>query len=407
MLNSPTVEKLRAMKLHGVLAAWEAQQQDPSSTSLAFDERLALLVDAEWLARENRRLARALLEAKLRPSHACLEALDYAARRGLERSQIRQLATCRWVAEHQAVIICGATGTGKSFFACALAHQACRQGYRALYWRTSRLFHELALARAAGTYPRLLARLARVDVLVLDDWGLVPIEDQQRQDLLEILEDRYGLRVHGDHQSARADALARLPGPSDLADAICDRILHHAHRIELKGESMRKVPGSRRRRHSRMSRQSPQPAPRASQAPSSARAAALFEQRRLPGRPPPRTYASCSKRSGHRARPRQKGGTVARPAQRRVAPSVAFAPFTIADPGVHDGAKRPFTLSEMRIIELDPRKRRSPRSDGAARGSVCKPGARSQDRVPDPSSVVQSERRWNTCVSVQFCSDHP
>jgi len=241
MLNSPTVEKLRAMKLHGILAAWEAQQQDPSCSSHPFDERLGLLIDAEWLARENRRLARALLEAKLRPSHACVEAIDYTARRGLERAQIRQLATCRWVAEHQALIIVGATGTGKSFIACALAHQACRHGYRALYWRTSRLFHELALARAAGTYPRLLTRLARIDVLVLDDWGLAPVDDQQRQDLLEILEDRYDLRsTIITSQLAPTLWYEYLAHPT-LADAICDRILHHAHRIELKGESMRKV----------------------------------------------------------------------------------------------------------------------------------------------------------------------
>jgi len=243
MLNSPTVEKLRAMKLQAMLAAWETQQQEPSSASLAFDERLALLIDAEWLARENRRLARALQEAKLRPSHACLEAVDYGPRRGLEKSQLRQLATCRWVAEHQAVLIYGACGTGKSFLACALAHQACRHGYRALYWRTSRLFHELTLARAAGTYPRLLARLARIDVLVLDDWGLAPIQDQERQDLLEILEDRYGLRSTV-MTSQLAPALWHdyVAHPT-LADAICDRILHHAHRIELTGESMRKVHG--------------------------------------------------------------------------------------------------------------------------------------------------------------------
>lgn len=241
MLNSPTVEKLRAMRMHGTLAAWEAQQQDPSSSALSFDERLGLLVDAEWLARENRRLARALLEAKLRPSHACLEALDYAARRGLERAQIRQLATCRWVAEHHAVLIVGATGTGKSFLACALAHQACRQGYRALYWRTSRLFHDLALARAAGTYPRLLARLARVDVLVLDDWGLAPVDDQQRQDLLEIFEDRYDLRSTVITSQLSPTRWHEYLAHPTLADAICDRILHHAYRIELKGESMRKV----------------------------------------------------------------------------------------------------------------------------------------------------------------------
>ena len=241
MHNSPTVEKLRAMKLHAMLAAWEAQQQDPSSASLTFDERLALLIDAEWLARENRRLARALQEAKLRPSHACLEAVDYGPRRGLDKSQLRQLATCRWVADHQAVLIYGACGTGKSFLACALAHQACRHGYRALYWRTSRLFHELTLARAAGTYPRLLARLARVDVLVLDDWGLAPIQDQERQDLLEILEDRYGLRSTVITSQLAPALWHDYVAHPTLADAICDRILHHAHRVELKGDSMRKV----------------------------------------------------------------------------------------------------------------------------------------------------------------------
>jgi DNA replication protein DnaC len=241
MLNSPTVEKLHALKLHALLAAWEAQHQDPSSSALAFDERLALLIDAEWLARENRRLARALQEAKLRPSHACLEAVDYAARRGLERSQLRQLATCRWVAEHQVVLVYGAAGTGKSFLACALAHQACRKGYRVLYWRASRLFHELILARAAGTYPRLLNRLARAEVLVLDDWGLAPVGDQERQDLLEILDDRYDLRATIITSQLAPALWHDYLGHPTLADAICDRILHHAHGIELKGESMRKV----------------------------------------------------------------------------------------------------------------------------------------------------------------------
>ena len=350
MLNSPTVEKLRAMKLYGVLAAWEAQQQDPSSTSLAFDERLALLVDAEWLARENRRLARALLEAKLRPSHACLEAIDYAARRGLERAQIRQLATCRWVAEHQAVLIIGATGTGKSFVACALAHQACRQGYRALYWRTSRLFHELALARAAGTYPRLLARLARIDVLVLDDWGLAPIEDQQRQDLLEILEDRYDLRSTViTSQLAPTRWHDYLAHPT-LADAICDRVLHHAHRIELKGESMRKVRpksaegGSLDADPVQQNGSTGFPGARsvgcetARSAPTSFQRAATAEE-----------FGPHARNEARHLDNRKEARPLARP-QRRVAPSVASAPFTIADPGVHDGAKRPFTLADMRML---------------------------------------------------------
>lgn len=241
MLTNPTIEKLCALRLNAMVSAWEAQHQDPSINALAFDERFALLVEAEWVARENRRLARALQEAKLRPSHACLEAVDYASRRGLERSQVRQLATCRWVAEHQAVIIVGATGTGKSFLACALAHQACRKGYRALYWRTSRLLHELTVARAAGTYPRLLMRLARADVLVLDDWGLMPVGDQDRQDLLEILEDRYDVRATIITSQLAPSLWHDYLGHPTLADAICDRVVHHAHRIELKGDSLRKV----------------------------------------------------------------------------------------------------------------------------------------------------------------------
>lgn len=241
MLMTVTRDQLRALKLEAMAAAWEAQQQDPAASQLAFDERLGLLVDAEWLARENRRLARALQEAKLKLSHACLEAIDYAAHRGLDKSLIRQLATCRWVAEHQAVLIIGATGVGKSFLACALAHQACRQGYRALYWRASRLFHELALARAAGTYTRVLARLARADVLVLDDWGLAPLQEQERQDLLEVLDDRYATRsTILTSQLAPARWHDYLGDPT-VADAICDRILHNAYRIELRGDSMRKV----------------------------------------------------------------------------------------------------------------------------------------------------------------------
>jgi DNA replication protein DnaC len=165
---------------------------------------------------------------------ACLEAIDYPARRELDKAVIRQLATCGWVAEHQGIII-GATGVGKSFLACALAHQACRKGYRALYRRAARLFHELALARADGTYVRLLAKLARTDVLIIDDWGLAPVQDQERRDLLEILEDRYGTRsTIITSQLAPAHWHDYLGDPT-LADAICDRVLHNAHRIVLKG----------------------------------------------------------------------------------------------------------------------------------------------------------------------------
>ena len=192
--------------------------------TLAFDERFGLLVEAEWGARENKRLARALHEAKLKLSQACLEAIDYPARRELDKAVVRQLATCRWVAEHHNVILVGATGVGKSFIACALAHQACRKGYRAGYRRASRLFHELTLARADGTYLRLLGKLARLDVLVIDDWGLAPVQDPERRDLLEILEDRYGARSTIITSQLPPAQWHDYLADATLADAICDRL---------------------------------------------------------------------------------------------------------------------------------------------------------------------------------------
>jgi DNA replication protein DnaC len=240
MLNAPTMEKLHALKLGAMAAAWTEQQQQADTTSLAFDERFGLLVEAEWLARENKRLARALQEAKLKLPHACVEAIDYPARRELDKAVIRQLATCRWIEEHHNVLVIGATGVGKSFVACALAHQACRKGYRAYYRRLSRLFHDLTLARADGSYVRLLGKLARFDVLVLDDWGLAPVQDQERRDLLEILEDRYGTRSTIITSQLPPAQWHDYLGEPMLADAICDRLLHNAHRIVLKGPSRRK-----------------------------------------------------------------------------------------------------------------------------------------------------------------------
>jgi DNA replication protein DnaC len=240
MLSPPTMEQLHALKLAAMAAAWTAQQQDAQASALSFDERFGLLVDAEWLARENARLTRSLKTAKLKLSQACLEAIDSPARRELDKALIRQLATGRWIAEHHHLLITGATGTGKTFVACALAHQACRQGYRALYWRVSRLFHALALARADGTYARLLAKLARVDVLVLDDLALVPLQDAERRDLLEVLEDRYGTRSTIVTSQVPPSHWHEAIGDPTLADAICDRLLHNSHRLVLKGPSRRK-----------------------------------------------------------------------------------------------------------------------------------------------------------------------
>jgi DNA replication protein DnaC len=240
VLNEPTLEKLKTLRLDGMLAAWAEQQKSSEVGALGFDERLGMLVDAEWMHRENKRITRLLRDAKMRLAEACVEAIDYPAKRELDKAVIRQLQTCRWVQEHHAVLITGATGTGKSYIACALANQACRRGFRALYRRASRLFDELKIARADGTYRTVLARIARVDVLVLDDFAVAPITDQERTDLLEVMEDRYGLRsTIVTSQLAPGNWHDYLADPT-LADAICDRLVNNAHRIVLKGPSRRK-----------------------------------------------------------------------------------------------------------------------------------------------------------------------
>jgi len=241
MLSQPTADKLAELRLHALSRAWQDQTEDPSIHDLAFDERMALLVEAEWLDRQNNRLARALKEAKLRISSACIEDVEFAAERKLDRKKIRELSSCQWIENHQNVVITGKTGVGKSYLACALAQQACRKGYRAMYRRTPRLFDELRIAHADGTYPRLLARFARMDVLVIDDWGLAPPKDMDRRDLLEIMEDRYDLRSTIWTSQLPIDTWHDHMGDPTVADAICDRLLHNAHRIVLKGPSRRKT----------------------------------------------------------------------------------------------------------------------------------------------------------------------
>lgn len=243
MLTEPTIEKLKALNLDVMASAFIEQQRSAENGRLAFEERFGLLVDAEWLHRENKRMTRRLREAKLRISQACIEDIHYSARRELDKAVIRQLATCCWVQEHQNVVITGATGTGKTYLACALAQQACRKGFRAVYRRASRLFDELTLAHADGTYAQLLARLARVDVLVIDDWALTAARDTERRDLLEILDDRCGNRSTIMTSQLPTTKWHDHLGDPTLADAVADRVLHSAHRIALKGPSKRK-PGA-------------------------------------------------------------------------------------------------------------------------------------------------------------------
>ena len=239
MLTHPTMEKLNALKLTGMVKALTEQQQMAEVDSLGFEERLGLLVDREATERENRKLATRLKKAKLRQS-ASVEDIDFRRTRGMDKALILSLAACTWIAKGVNVLICGPTGVGKSYLACALAHKACLEGYTALYLRLPRLFEELRLAKADGRYGKLMLGYAKTDLLVLDDWGLTSMTDPQRRDLLELMEDRYGLKSTIITSQLPVTAWHEAIGDPTMADAILDRIVHNAHKIEMKGESMRK-----------------------------------------------------------------------------------------------------------------------------------------------------------------------
>ena len=239
MLRHPTLEKLHTLQLTGMLKALEDQLQLPDRDTLSFEERLGLLVARELTERENRRLLTRLRTAKLR-QHAALEDLNCRPGRGLDKAFLASLASCQWITDHANLLITGATGTGKTWIACGLAHTACRQGYSAHSLRLPRVWRELTIAKGDGRYAKLLTSWAKVDLLILDDFALAPLTDDQRRDLLEILEDRHGTRATIVTSQLPVEHWHEAIGHPTLADAILDRLIHNAYKISLKGESMRK-----------------------------------------------------------------------------------------------------------------------------------------------------------------------
>lgn len=240
MLQQPTFQLLHELRLPGMAAALEEQQGMPDIRELAFEDRLALLLEREKTERADRRFQRLLGQAKLRLD-AVPEDLDFRKPRGLDRSLVLRLMSCEWIRQGQSLLITGATGSGKSYLACALGHQACRHGLSVRYFRLSRLLGDLTLARADGSYVKLLQRLARAQLLIIDDWGLATLDDLGRRDLLEVLDDRYGRKATLVTSQVPVEHWHEIVGDATFGDAILDRLVHNAHRITLKGGSMRRV----------------------------------------------------------------------------------------------------------------------------------------------------------------------
>jgi len=241
MTVEETIDKLIQLKLPHMAKALREHLDRPGS-GLSVEECTGLMVDCEWTERESRRVGRRIKDAKL-GMQACLEDVSCDPARGLDKAVLRSLGTCGWVRAKQNVIVVGMTGTGKSYLGAALAEAACRHGYRALRTRVPRLVGELAVARADGTYTAALNRLAKLDVLVLDDLLIAPLKDTERRDLLEVLEDRYGQRSTVVTSQVPTKTWHEMLQDPTVADAICDRLVHNAHVLSLKGPSIRKKKG--------------------------------------------------------------------------------------------------------------------------------------------------------------------
>lgn len=239
MLLHPTLEKLTTMRFSGMAMALEEQMKMNGLEEMGFEERLGLLLDHELAVRETRRIKTRLSKAKLRQDGS-IEDIDFRHPRGLDKSLVLRLSDCQWIKDHNNLIITGPTGVGKSYLACAFAQKACRVGFSALYLRMTKLFEDLSLAKGDGRYLKLLTSFAKADLLVLDDYGLMPLNQEQRHDFLEILEDRHDLKSTLVTSQLPIEHWHEQIGDPTLADAILDRLVHNAHKIKLEGESMRK-----------------------------------------------------------------------------------------------------------------------------------------------------------------------
>jgi DNA replication protein DnaC len=242
MMNQQTLDKLHSLRWFGLAEAWRKQMENPEVVSLSFDERFSLLVDQHWTWRENQAMARRLKRSKL-DGEPCVEDIDFRHPRGLDRSLMRTLSNSQWVTQHHSILFTGPTGIGKSWLAQALAQKACRDGYTVWYRPVPKLFRELMVARADGSLGRVLESIARTDVLVVDDFAMAPLNEQERRDFLEICDDRYNRRSTILTSQLPVEKWhAQISDPT-VADSILDRLVHNAYRIELSGESIRKKKG--------------------------------------------------------------------------------------------------------------------------------------------------------------------
>ncbi len=248
MLNGPTLDKLSTLRLSAMGQEYRRQLESPDTAALSFEDRFGMLVDAEWLSRQNSRLKKLLRQSGLRLPNACLEDIDYDSRRKLDRAYIARLADCAWIAGRHNMIITGATGTGKTFLGCAFGNAACRQGWKTKYYRVNRLLSDLAVGHGDGSYNRLMRELKKIDLLILDDFGMATIDPVAGRDLLEVIEDRSGLRSTVIAGQLPVKQWHALFDDGAVADAVLDRIVHNAYRFEVEGPSKRGPAGNREKK---------------------------------------------------------------------------------------------------------------------------------------------------------------